>query len=110
MTTLTANPCQACGACCGYSSEWPRFSVESEAELALIPEALVADDLGRMRCDSERCQALTGVIGEFTACSIYAVRPAVCRDCLPGDDACQTARQHFGLPAIDLAIDLASLV
>ena len=42
--------CQTCGACCSYSDEWPRFSLEEEAQLELIPEALVAADLGGMRC------------------------------------------------------------
>jgi|GEM_PF-3617121 len=23
--------CQTCGACCSYSSEWPRFTMESDA-------------------------------------------------------------------------------
>jgi Fe-S-cluster containining protein len=22
------SPCQACGACCAYSQNWPRFSIE----------------------------------------------------------------------------------
>lgn len=89
--------CQACGACCAYSAEWPRFSLESEAELALIPPALVDDARGRMRCDGARCAALVGKVGVATSCAIYAVRPQVCRECLPGDIACQIAREHFGL-------------
>jgi hypothetical protein len=28
---------------------------------------------------------------------VYAVRPEVCRACVPGDYACQTARRGFGL-------------
>jgi len=94
---LDAAACQACGACCSFSSEWPRFSLEEEAALALIPSALVDDSQGRMRCDDDRCLALVGEVGVATACSIYAVRPEVCRACLPGDDACQMARRRFGL-------------
>jgi Fe-S-cluster containining protein len=89
--------CQACGACCSYSPEWPRFSLEEEAALDLIPSALVDDNQGRMRCDNDRCLALVGEVGVSTACSIFAVRPHVCRACLPGDDACQMARRRFGL-------------
>jgi uncharacterized protein len=89
--------CQGCGACCAYSNEWPRFSLESEADLALIPRAFVDDRHGRMRCDGNRCSALVGEVGVSTACAVYAVRPDVCRTCLPGDSECQTARLWFGL-------------
>src|SRR5688572_12682107 len=89
--------CQACGACCAYSREWPRFTLEDDADLARIPVALVDDGLGRMRCLGDRCAALSGEIGMITACTIYAVRPQVCRACLPGDDACRMARERFGL-------------
>jgi Fe-S-cluster containining protein len=89
--------CQECGACCAYSSDWPRFSIESEAELALIPERHVADNQSGMRCDGDRCTALSGEIGKHTACTIYAVRPDVCRVCLPGDPECLIARAAHGL-------------
>ena len=32
------SPCQACGACCSYSQNWPRFTIEDDAQLDLIPE------------------------------------------------------------------------
>lgn len=89
--------CQACGACCAYSRSWPRFSLESDAELARIPAALVAADGSGMRCDGDRCAALIGDIGVSTACTIYADRPLVCRACEPGDAECLTARARFGL-------------
>ncbi|HWA45090.1 MAG TPA: YkgJ family cysteine cluster protein [Hypericibacter adhaerens] len=90
--------CQSCGACCAYSADWPRFSLESEEALARIPEALVDAGRGKMRCEGDRCAALTGEIGRSTACSIYEVRPDVCRACQPGDPECLTARRHYGLP------------
>jgi len=89
--------CQSCGACCSFSKEWPRFSTEDDADLDRIPPAFVDDGRGRMRCNGDRCTALVGEVGVATSCSIYAVRPAVCRTCLPGDDACQMARGRFGL-------------
>lgn len=89
--------CQHCGACCSYSAQWPRFSTEDDADLELIPEALVAKDLSGMACDGVRCKALTGTVGKVTACSIYKVRPIVCRTCMPGDAECLTARAAFGL-------------
>ncbi|NVN87732.1 MAG: YkgJ family cysteine cluster protein [Rhodopseudomonas sp.] len=95
-----ASPCQGCGACCAYSANWPRFTIEDDAALDLIPVSLVNDRLSGMRCEGERCGALTGKIGVATACSIYAVRPEVCRTCMPGDPECAMARRKFGLPLL----------
>ncbi len=95
---VEASPCTSCGACCSYSAEWPRFTVEDDAALARLPEHLVT--LSGMRCDGVRCSALAGDVGVATSCTVYADRPEVCRACLPGDDACQMARSKFGLPAI----------
>jgi Fe-S-cluster containining protein len=89
--------CQACGACCAYSRDWPRFSLEDDAALARIPERFVDDERGRMRCEGDRCTALVGEIGIATACAVYAVRPEVCVACLPGDDECRKARRQFNL-------------
>ncbi len=92
--------CQSCGACCGYSANWPRFSTESDEELAAIPETLVNERQSGMRCEGDRCSALQGDIGKATACGIYATRPEVCRTCMPGDAECAMARRKFGLPVI----------
>ena len=100
MRTSNEALCRACGACCAYSAEWPRFALESEAALAAIPRAYVDDARGRMRCNGDRCSALEGEIGVATACRVYAVRADVCRDCLPGDEACKMARRRFRLPAL----------
>src|SRR6516225_11284201 len=94
---LTASECRACGACCSFSPEWPRFSLESDADLDQIPRAYVDREHGRMQCSGNRCAALVGHVGISTACAIYAVRPDVCRACLPGDDSCQMARRRFNL-------------
>ncbi len=98
----TASPCQACGACCAYAGDWPRFSTESEAELDRIPADLVAPSLGGMRWLGDRCAALDGVVGTATACRIYADRPHVCRACEPGDDACTMARERRGLAPLEM--------
>lgn len=89
--------CQSCGACCAYSREWPRFSLETDAELDLIPAALVDPALAGMRCEGERCLALSGEVGKATRCAVYEIRPQVCRSCMPGDDACRMARERFKL-------------
>ncbi len=100
LATDTRNPCQACGACCSYSANWPRFTTEDDAALDLIPAELVNDRLSGMRCDGPRCAALVGKVGEATSCSIYALRPEVCRTCMPGDAECGMARKKHGLPAL----------
>jgi len=94
------SPCQACGACCAYSAEWPRFSTETDQALDRIPLHLVDPSLSRMRAEGDRCCALVGKVGVATGCSIYADRPDVCRACEPGDDACETARARHGLPSL----------
>jgi Fe-S-cluster containining protein len=99
-TINVENPCQACGACCSYSSNWPRFTTEDDATLDLIPEKFVNEKLSGMRCDGERCSALSGKIGVATSCGIYGVRPEVCRTCMPGDIECAMARRRHGLPVL----------
>jgi uncharacterized protein len=74
MSRVYASECRACGACCSFSPEWPRFSLESDADLDLIPGAYVDADLGRMRCSGDRCAALAGEVGVSTACAVYTVR------------------------------------
>jgi len=95
--------CRSCGACCAYSREWPRFTTEDDASLERIPQELVDDSLGRMRCSGDRCSALVGEVGVETSCGIYDVRPEVCRACQPADEACTLARRWFGLPPPDQA-------
>ncbi|MBR1250518.1 YkgJ family cysteine cluster protein [Bradyrhizobium sp. AUGA SZCCT0169] len=99
-TSASESPCQACGACCSYSRNWPRFTIEDDADLDLIPEKFVNDRLSGMRCDGDRCSALSGKVGEATACTIYAVRPEVCRTCMPGDPECAMARKRHGLAVL----------
>ena len=97
-TSLQIGACNSCGACCSYSSDWPRFTMEEEDDLSRIPRDLVDDSLNGMRCHGDRCAALVGEVGVKTGCVIYGQRPDVCRACEPGDAACQIARDRFGLP------------
>jgi uncharacterized protein len=96
----TGSACRACGACCAYSAEWPRFSLEDDATLARIPRHFVDDDRNGMRCHGDRCAALVGEVGAATTCAAYAVRPLVCRECTVGDEACTMARRRYGLAAL----------
>lgn len=93
--------CQSCGACCSYSQTWPRFTTEDDAALDRIPAELVNERQSGMRCEGDRCAALSGTVGERTACGIYELRPEVCRSCLPGDPECLIARRRFGFPDIE---------
>src|SRR5712675_2512025 len=88
------------GAWCAYSQNWPRFSIEDDAALALIPENFVNERQSGMRCDGDRCLALSGNVGVSVRCGIYAVRPEVCRTCMPGDAECNMARKRHGLPLL----------
>jgi Fe-S-cluster containining protein len=97
LVNLTALDCRTCGACCSYSRDWPRFTLESDAFLDRIPGKFVNVALSGLRCTGARCSALTGEIGVSTSYIIYAVRPLVCRACEPGDDACGMARRWFRL-------------
>ena len=97
LVTDTTFDCQSCGACCSYSADWPRFSIEEDEQLEKIPEAFVAADLSGMRCDGQRCLALSGEIGKHVACTIYDIRPEVCRECMPGDPECLMAREEHGI-------------
>ncbi|ACI58609.1 YkgJ family cysteine cluster protein [Rhizobium leguminosarum] len=97
MNSLSDLDCQTCGACCSFSSDWPRFSTESDAALDLLPPRFVAADETGMRCDGSRCAALSGRVGVETSCLVYDIRPVVCRECVPGDAACLMARDAFGL-------------
>jgi len=94
------SPCQACGACCSFARDWPRFTLEDDAAIGRIPAAFVAANGSGMSCDGDRCAALRGKVGQATACAVYDMRPNVCRDCEPGDEACNMARRRFGLSAI----------
>ncbi len=95
-----SSDCQACGACCAFSAAWPRFTLEDDAQLDAIPPRLVAGDESGMRCTGERCDALAGKVGTATLCTIYDLRPTVCRDCVPGGEDCRMARARHGLPAL----------
>lgn len=74
--------------------------MEDESDLDRIPSAFVSADLSGMRCDGNRCSALAGEVGVSTSCTLYDVRPIVCRACEPGDEGCRMARQRFGLSAL----------
>lgn len=95
-----SSPCTACGACCAYSAEWPRFTCEDDAAIDRLPLNLINASQSGMKCEGARCAALIGTVGVATSCMVYSDRPDVCRECQPGDDACRMAREFHGLPTI----------
>ena len=92
--------CRTCGACCAYSPSWPRFTLEDDATIARIPQALVNASGNGLRCTGNRCAALEGTVKVSVSCTIYSIRPDVGRSCLPGDEACLIARSRFNLSPI----------
>ena len=100
MAESADNPCTSCGACCAYSANWPRFTIEDDAALELIPAKYVNERQSGMLCDGARCSALSGNVGVAVRCDIYAVRPEVCHTCMPGDAECNMARRRHGLAAL----------
>ena len=74
-----------------------------------VPVAMTAQ-VGKLRramkgtvTGAPRCEALTGAIGQETACSIYALRPSPCCDFTASwehgvaNEACDRARESHGL-------------
>ncbi|WP_312224210.1 YkgJ family cysteine cluster protein [Rhizobium rhizoryzae] len=98
-TEATDLDCQTCGACCSYSSDWPQSTTETDEALDALSAHFVTADQRGMRCESSRCSALSGTVGETTTCLVYEARPDVCRACSPGDYACTTPRLAFGMAA-----------
>jgi Fe-S-cluster containining protein len=71
--------------------------METDADIERIPGEFMNSAQSGMRCEGGRCSALSGKVGEATSCRIYAIRPDVCRECEPGDEACRIARAAFRL-------------
>jgi uncharacterized protein len=87
--------CQSCGACCAYSWEWPTLIGPGDGDG--LPFHLIED--GRMRCNGNRCAALSGELGEEVSCTVYEDRPLVCREFAAGSEDCRMVRMAFGFDA-----------
>ena len=57
------SPCQSCGACCAYSRNWPRFSRLKTTLRSTSSRKVRRREQFGMRCDGDRCSALSGRIG-----------------------------------------------
>jgi Fe-S-cluster containining protein len=103
-----AHPCLTCGACC--ASFRVDFAIEElDASGGTVPSGLAVEVNAvtcRMRGTDHvpsRCAALTGKVGEATACGIYEWRPGPCRELEAAGDACDRARARHGLPPLAAA-------
>jgi len=92
--------CMKCGACCAY---WPNIPVretevkdiDERLKLYLKPSSLEPRGLSMKFVEgSTRCVALEGQLGVSVKCSIYDIRPPVCRRFEPGSDLCKKARRE----------------
>lgn len=99
--------CQKCGACCSFRKGGTCIAVEVDplevGGLELLHSgatmihnnrpilAFTADEAAGMAS----CPFFTGTTGEQCACSIYDVRPGVCRVFVPGDSRCLKMRDSF---------------
>ena len=99
------HPCTTCGACCAsYRVDFAVYELDDMG--GRVPAGLAVEVNGstcRMRGTDHvpiRCAALTGRVGERTACAIYEWRPNPCRELEPGSYGCEKARARHGLPAL----------
>ncbi len=103
------NPCLSCGACCAYFRTVFYWREAGNGTAASVPEDMTEDVnqfLRAMKGTSEKnphCVALQGKIGESVFCSIYDIRPSVCRNFPPSfldgkqNLNCDRARTAHGL-------------
>lgn len=107
----STSPCQSCGACCSYfrvAFYWREAEIAENS--APVPISLVEDVSPLQRCmkgtnqkHHQRCQALSGKVGEAVGCTIYSNRPTPCRRFEASfengvrNPRCDEARQAHGL-------------
>lgn len=95
--------CRECGACCAFfrvSFYW------AEALAVGLPDHLLEQVSPWHTCMAGTglrapcCLALAGEVGRRVRCTVYAQRPAPCRELQPGDAKCIQARHGHALPPI----------
>lgn len=85
--------CQSCGACCRGTGHGVELA---PGEMAARPDLVrVGDGHRSMLRVLGDCVALERN-SERWSCSVYDVRPRVCRDFAPGSAACLAAREVAG--------------
>jgi Putative zinc- or iron-chelating domain len=108
--TITSETCLTCGACCLPFEQEPFVDLLPEDLERLGPGAgrrLVEEEALRIKeihptkgllnkCTVCACIALKGNPFHKVQCSIYQIRPHVCRDAVkPGTRICRKVRSHY---------------
>src|SRR5262245_61256030 len=96
--------CRVCGACCfSESGRHARVTGDDYARLGDAAEELVVfiENRAFMRIDRTngigRCAALSfDAVSRTFSCSVYELRPAVCRELERGSGACEGERSTKG--------------
>ncbi|MEO7091674.1 MAG: YkgJ family cysteine cluster protein [Polyangiales bacterium] len=96
--------CQTCGACCHGDEGWVHVDAADDARVDESPALAAHVVLTRhggyvkrsLRMVKGACAALAATPSGVT-CTIYDVRPSVCRELESGSDACHAARRARGL-------------
>jgi Fe-S-cluster containining protein len=72
--------------------------VADDKEDMIFEECCFGKPMSSMRtrldsCGNCRCVALEGTVGKQVSCTIYDIRPEVCRKFKPGSPVCRMARR-----------------
>jgi Fe-S-cluster containining protein len=99
--THSPDPCRQCGACCDHPEPWSIVELTLE-DMARIPPGMTVSSFGswrKMARTGNRCVALTGTVGVDARCSIYDIRPQICREYDPAAriGECNMCRAGHGL-------------
>lgn len=90
--------CMKCGACCAYWHNIPVREkevkdIDKRLKIYLKPSPLEPRGLSMKSVEgTKRCVGLEGIVGQSVKCSIYDIRPPVCRRFEPGSDLCKKVR------------------
>lgn len=97
--TVNIYECIKCGACCNYFHNIPILPEEVSLidknlkQYTMISPLQTKNGLSMKFVEgTKRCIALEGQIGQSVKCSVYDIRPPVCRKFEPGSDLCKKAR------------------
>lgn len=104
MKSAQTFDCTKCGACCVSEHDLDAYVDTEPSEAELIPAHMLLRRFGFSSLRTKKrprgdvvCIALRGQLGKKVRCSIYDVRPAVCRSFRPGSRACLLSRAEVGI-------------
>jgi uncharacterized protein len=98
--------CVSCGACCAafrVSFYWGETDAHPLGSVPVAMTSKINDSYVCMQGTEKspvRCIALQGEVGKQVGCSIYEQRASTCREFAEGSEACNRARQKYGLSEI----------